>query len=228
MDSYTVLICDDSASIHSSLSSYFRHEGFNVISVYDGESALEQVKKTKIDIVLLDIMLPGMNGFDVCRNIRKTSDVYIIILSAKDEEIDRVLGLELGADDYVTKPFSPRELVYRMKRAMRRIHHTPKDLRKLTMGELTVYPESYRVLLNGSEISMSTKEVDVLAYMMSNPGRVLTREHLLNAAWNYGYYGDPRVVDGLIKTLRQKLAGENLHFAIQTVYGVGYKIEERP
>lgn len=225
MEKYTVLICDDSDSIHDSLTSYFGEQGFHVISAYNGENALVKLREHPVDVVLLDIMLPGMDGYEVCREIRKTSDVYIIMLSAKGEEIDRVLGLELGADDYVSKPFSPREVTIRIKRAMSRLHQK-QDLKKYTLAELTILPESYQVFVNDEEISMSSKEVDVLLYMVTNAGRVLTREHILNAAWNYDYFGDTRVVDTMIKTLRKKLIRENVHFTIRTVYGVGYKIEE--
>lgn len=225
MGKYLVLICDDSEAIHDSLKSYLSEQGFDVISAYDGETALTKMRQHPVDIVLLDIMLPGMDGFEVCREIRKNSDVYIMMLSAKNEEFDRILSLELGADDYVSKPFSPREVSIRLKRAMQRLHQRPEQ-KKCSLAELTIYPESYRVFVGDQEISMSSKEVDVLLYMVSSAGRVLTREHILNAAWNYDYFGDTRVVDTMIKTLRQKLIKDGVHFAIRTVYGVGYKIEE--
>lgn len=225
MGKYLVLICDDSEAIHDSLISYLGEQGFDVISAYDGETALEKMRQHPVDIVLLDIMLPGMDGFEVCREIRKNSDVYIMMLSAKNEEFDRVLSLELGADDYVSKPFSPREVTIRLKRAMQRLYQK-QEPKKYSLAELTIYPESYRVFVGDQEIPMSSKEVDVLIYMVSSAGRVLTREHILNAAWNYDYFGDTRVVDTMIKTLRQKLIKDGVHFAIRTVYGVGYKIEE--
>lgn len=227
MEKYTVLICDDSDTIHDSLTSYLSEQGFHVISAYSGESALIKLQQHPVDVVLLDIMLPGMDGYEVCREIRKTSNVYIIMLSARGEEIDRVVGLELGADDYVSKPFSPREVTIRIKRAMSRLHDK-QELKKYTLAELAILPESYQVFVNGEKIPMSSKEVDVLLYLVSNAGRVLTREHILNAAWNYDYFGDTRVVDTMIKTLRKKLVRDNVHFAINTVYGVGYKIEETP
>lgn len=225
MRKYLVLICDDSEAIHDSLISYLGEQGFDVISAYDGETALAKMRQHSVDIVLLDIMLPGMDGFEVCREIRKNSDAYIMMLSAKNEEFDRVLSLELGADDYVSKPFSPREVTIRLKRAMQRLHQR-QEQKKCSLAELTIYPESYRVFVGDQEIAMSSKEVDVLLYMVSSAGRVLTREHILNAAWNYDYFGDTRVVDTMIKTLRQKLIKDDVHFAIRTVYGVGYKIEE--
>lgn len=225
MEKYTVLICDDSDTIHDSLTSYLGEQGVQVISAYSGESALVKLRQYPVDVVLLDIMLPGMDGYEVCREIRKTSNVYIIMLSAKGEEIDRVVGLELGADDYVSKPFSPREVTIRIKRAMSRLHEK-QELKKYTLAELAILPESYQVFVNDEKIPMSSKEVDVLLYLVSNAGRVMTREHILNAAWNYDYFGDTRVVDTMIKTLRKKLVRDNVHFTISTVYGVGYKIEE--
>lgn len=226
MSKYTVMICDDNKTIHDSMKSYLEEQGFAVVSAYDGETALQKLRKHSIDIVLLDIMLPGIDGYEVCREIRRNSDVYIVMLSAKGEEIDRVLGLELGADDYVSKPFSPREVMLRMKKAMRRLH--PKQEQKvINVAELSVLPESYQAMVDGEEVSLTPKEMEVLTYMAVNAGRVLTREHILNAAWGYDYVCDTRLVDTMIKTLRQKLMRDGLHFAIRTIYGVGYKLEEK-
>lgn len=225
MGKYTVLICDDNMAVHSSMTSYLNAEEINVISAFDGESALEELRRRQIDVMVLDIMLPGMDGHEVCREVRKISNVYIIMLSAKGEELDRIIGLEVGADDYVTKPFSPREMVIRIRKALKRLYSI-HEIKQLTLAELTVLPDSYEVFVRNQKIDMSSKEIDVLAFLLSNTGKVLTREHILNAAWGYEYYGDTRVVDTLIKRLRQKLCQENLHFAIRSVYGVGYKIEE--
>ena len=226
MEKYTVLICDDSKVIHDGLKSYLSEQKFEVISAYDGESALNLMHSHSVDVVLLDIMLPGIDGYEVCREIRNKSDVYIIMLSAKGEEIDRILGLELGADDYVTKPFSPRELMIRIKRAMQRIN--PKnEPNKFTLAELTVYPDSYQAFVKDEAVHLSPKEFEVLLYMVSNAGKVLTRELILNAAWDYDYFGDTRVIDTMIRTLRQKLIKDDVHFAISTIYGVGYRIEEK-
>lgn len=226
MGHYTVLLCDDQEAIHNSLTPYLKREALNVVSAYDGESALKLLRQTPVDVVVLDVMLPGIDGFDVCREIRKSSDVYIIMLSARGEELDRVVGLELGADDYLSKPFSPREVTVRIKNAIKRIYPR-QEAKKLTIAELSVFPESYQVFINDQEISLSSKEVDVLAYMVANAGKALTREHILNAAWSYDYFGYPRVVDSVIKSLRQKLARDDVHFTIRTLYGVGYKIEEK-
>lgn len=227
MGKHTVLICDDNMAIHSSLTSYLKAEGIDVISTYDGETALQELRRHPIDVMVLDVMLPGMDGYDVCREVRKYSDVHIIMLSARGEELDRIVGLEVGADDYVSKPFSPREVVIRIKKALKRLH--PKqEPRALTLAELTIFPDSYEVFVCGQKVDMTSKEIDVLSFMVSNAGKALTREHILNAAWGYEYYGDTRVVDSLIKRLRQKLSKDHVHFTIRSIYGVGYKIEEIP
>ena len=225
MGKYTVLICDDNMAVHSSLTSYLKAEGIDVISAFDGEAALQELRSQRIDVMVLDVMLPGMDGHDVCREVRKISDVYIIMLSAKGEELDRIIGLEVGADDYVTKPFSPREMIIRIRKALKRLYSI-QEVKKLTLAELTVLPDSYQVFVRDQEVDLTSKEIDVLAFMLSNVGRALTREHILNAAWGYEYYGDTRVVDTLIKRLRQKLMQEDVHFAIRSIYGVGYKMEE--
>lgn len=227
MGKYTVLICDDNMAVHSSLTSYLKAEGIDVISAFDGEAALQELRSQRVDVMVLDVMLPGMDGHDVCREVRKISDVYIIMLSAKGEELDRIIGLEVGADDYVTKPFSPREMIIRIRKALKRLYSI-QEVKKLTLAELTVLPDSYQVFVRDQEVDLTSKEIDVLAFMLSNVGRALTREHILNAAWGYEYYGDTRVVDTLIKRLRQKLMQEDVHFAIRSIYGVGYKIEETP
>lgn len=224
MEKHTVLICDDNIAIHSSLTSYLKAEGINVVSAFDGETALQELHHQNIDVMVLDVMLPGIDGYEVCREVRKFSDVHIIMLSARGEELDRIVGLEVGADDYVSKPFSPREVVIRIKKALKRLN--PKQEPKmLTLAELTVLPDSYKVFIRDQEVDMSSKEIDVLSFMISNAGRALTREHILNAAWGYEYYGDTRVVDTLIKRLRQKLMKDDVHFVIRSIYGVGYKIE---
>lgn len=226
MGKHTVLICDDNIAIHSSLTSYLKAEGIDVVSAFDGETALQELGRHPVDVVVLDVMLPGIDGYEVCRQVRKSSDVYIIMLSARGEELDRIVGLEVGADDYVSKPFSPREVVIRIKKALKRLY--PKqETKKLTLAELTVLPDSYQVFLGDQKIDMTSKEIDVLAFMVSNAGKVLTREHILNAAWGYEYCGDTRVVDTLIKRLRQKLCKEGVHVAIRSIYGVGYTIEEK-
>ena len=226
MAKHTVLICDDNDVVHNSLISYLKLEGIDTISAYDGESALELMQKYPVDVVILDLMLPGIDGYEVCREIRKQSDVYIIMLSARGEDIDRIVGLEVGADDYLSKPVSPRETVIRIKKALKRLNPQQKP-KKLTLAELTVFPDSYQVFLHNDEVALTTKEVEVLSFLLSHKGKVLTREHILNAAWGFEYCGDTRAVDTLIKRLRQKLQKDDAHFAIRSIYGVGYKIEEK-
>ena len=227
METCTVLICDDNPAIHSSLGSFLAAEGIAVRAAHTGEEALDLFRRGGINLVVLDIMLPGMDGLDVCREIRRTSDAPILMLSARDEEMDRVLGLELGADDYVVKPFSPREVTVRIKKMLRRLR-APAEPRGLTLAELTVVPESFKAYIRGQEVDLTHKELEVLASMVAHAGEVLTREHLLNVAWGYDYFGDTRVVDALIKRIRQKIMAEGVHYAIRSVYGVGYVLEAQP
>ena len=227
METCTVLICDDNPAIHSSLGSFLAAEGIAVRAAHTGEEALDLFRRGGIDLVVLDIMLPGMDGLDVCREIRRTSDAPILMLSARDEEMDRVLGLELGAADYVVKPFSPREVTVRIKKMLRRLR-SPAEPRGLTLAELTVVPESFKAYIRGQEVDLTHKELEVLASMVAHAGEVLTREHLLNVAWGYDYFGDTRVVDALIKRIRQKIMAEGVHYAIRSVYGVGYVLEAQP
>lgn len=223
-----VLICDDNPAIQKSLSGYYEAENMEVLYAASGEEALSCLEREKIDLLVLDVMLPGMSGTDVCLEIRKTSSMPIIMLSAKGEEIDRIVGLEVGADDYVTKPFSPREVVIRSRKLLRR--SAPVEQEKIyTLAELTVLPDSYEAYIGDQRVNLASKEFEVLRYLVSHAGKAMTREHIINAVWGYEYAGDPRIVDTLIKRLRQKLfaaAGDEVHFSVSTVFGVGYKAEE--
>lgn len=228
MPKMQVLICDDNQAIYKSLSGYFEAEGMDVVYAASGEEALEHLQENKPNLVVLDIMLPGINGMDVCREIRKSSEVPIIMLSAKSDELDRILGLELGADDYVTKPFSPREVVVRAKKLLKRSLAVGSE-KKFTLAELTLLPESYEVYIGERRINLASKEFEVLRYLVAHAGKAMTREHIINAVWGYEYAGDPRIVDTLIKRLRHRLFGEldtPVHFTITTIFGVGYKLEE--
>ena len=224
MKVYKILICDDNASIHASLSDYLKAENFEVASVYDGESALRAFENGGIDLIILDVMLPRMFGINVCREIRKTSRVPIIILSAKGDESDRIIGLESGANDYVSKPFSPREVALRVKNLLDYASFEPEET-ILRCGELLVKPDSYEVYVGGSQIMLTPRETEVLTYFMRNIGKVLSREQILNAVWGYNYYGDTRAVDTQVKRIRQKLPAEDVSYAFRSVYGVGYKLE---
>ena len=225
MHKYTVMICDDNIAVHKSISSYLREDDIQVISVYDGQAALDEIKNTRIDLLILDIMMPGMNGFEVCRKIRHSSDIPIIILSAKDGEIDRILGLEIGADDYLGKPFSPREVAIRVNKMLKRMY-APQETKLLSFAELSIYPERYEAFVGEEKLDLTPKEVGLLAYLVYNAGKVLSREAILSSVWDYDYTGDTRTVDTHIKRLRKKLPDEGVHFTIRSIYGVGYKLEE--
>ena len=223
-----MLICDDNPAISKSLAGYFEAEGMDVLCAQTGEEALALFREKRLQLIVLDIMLPGISGMDVCREIRKTSEVPIIMLSAKGDELDRILGLELGADDYVTKPFSPREVVVRAKKLLKRSLAIDNE-KKFTLAELTLLPDSYEVYIGDQRINLASKEFEVLRYLISHTGKAMTREHIINAVWGYEYAGDPRIVDTLIKRLRHKLFSEleqEVHFSITTIFGVGYKLEE--
>ena len=224
-----VLICDDNPVLYKSLSGYFEAENMDVVYAATGEAALTCLQEETIDLMILDVMLPGMSGTDVCLEVRKTSSLPIIMLSAKGEEIDRIVGLEVGADDYVTKPFSPREVVIRARKLLKRFTAVAEAEKKYTLAELTVLPDSYEAYINDQRVNLASKEFEVLRYLVSHAGKAMTREHIINAVWGYEYAGDPRIVDTLIKRLRQKLGAATdapVHFSITTIFGVGYKAEE--
>lgn len=221
-----ILICDDQAMIHETLCEYISAEGFISISAYDGTEAIEKWHSEEPDFLVLDLMMPKKSGTEVCQEIRKESNVPIIMLTAKGEEIDRILGLELGADDYIVKPFSPREVVARIKAVLRRVKEMPKEDNSniLTFTDLQININRYEVRCTNELIPCTPKEVELLYKLCSAPGRVWNREQLLNEVWGYDYYGDTRVVDTQIKRIRQKLP-ESEYWNIRSIYGVGYKFE---
>ena len=203
-------------------------EGFQVEEAFDGEEALEKAFNLNPDIIILDLMLPGLDGFEVCREIRKKEEIPIIMLTAKGEDIDKVLGLELGADDYMTKPFNPRELVARIKAILRRSSVKDESLRKqIQIGSLQIDLLQHRVRLGEQEIDLTAKEFALLSYLASNAGRVYSREQLLEQIWGYNYYGDARTVDVHIRHLREKIEEDPSNpQLILTVWGTGYKFRE--
>lgn len=221
-----ILICDDQPIIHETLGVYLENEGFTFVSAFNGEEALEKFRSADPALIILDIMMPGISGIDVCREIRKESRVPVIMLTARGEEIDRVLGLELGADDYIVKPFSAREVTARVKAVLRRIgmqkNEPPEALR---FDGLEININNYDVKLNGESIPFTPKEVEIFQLLASHPGRVYDREQILAQVWGYDYFGDTRAVDTQIKRIRQKLPQEGVSWGIKTVYGVGYKFE---
>ena len=228
-----ILICDDDPVVHQSLSLYLDNEKYLHDSAFDGKQALEMIHRDHFDLMVLDQMMPGMTGMDVCQAVRKESQLPIIMLTARGEEIDRILGLEMGADDYIVKPFSPREVISRIKAVLRRTSAAPEaqsdeTLTTLTYGSLEVQPERYSVRLSGQDVSCTPREVELLYLLASHPGRTFTREQILSNVWDYDqYYGDTRTVDTHIKRLRQKLSCPEMgtQWDIVTVYGVGYKFE---
>ena len=226
MNTRTVMICDDKEAVHESLTRFLHEDGIEVISVYDGEAALEALSRHPVDLIILDVMLPRINGTDVCRTIRRSSDIPIIFLSARSEEIDRIIGLELGGDDYVTKPFSPREVALRVRKILSRTSAAPARpaTQMLRYAELSVNPDTMEVFVGEQKLDMTAKEVHLLSYLIRNAQKVLNREQILKAVWGYDYYGDTRAVDAVVKRIRKKLPTENVHFSIQSIYGVGYRL----
>ena len=234
MEKKRILIVDDDENIAELISLYLVKECFDTEIAADGESALEKFKEYQPQLILLDIMLPGMDGYDVCREIRKSSNVPIIMLSAKGEVFDKVLGLKIGADDYMIKPFDSNELVARVQAVLRRVQQNeevvPDQVEKLSdcvkYDGLTVNLNSYSVIYNGTVIDMPPKEMELLYFLANSPNQVFTREQLLDQIWGYDYIGDTRTVDVHIKRLREKI-NDHAHWRIATIWGIGYKFEVR-
>ena len=222
-----ILICDDDPNVHESLGIYLDKEGYAHKSAYDGKQALAMVEEEKPDLMVLDLMMPQLSGTDVCRIIRQTSKLPIIMLTAKGEEIDRIIGLELGADDYIVKPFSPREVLARIKAVLRRFSDNAgnEDASIIRLPQLEISLDNYQVKVNGQLVQCTPKEVEILHMLTSAPGQVFSREQILSRVWGYDYFGDTRTVDAHIKRIRQKLPQEGVPWALKTVYGVGYRFE---
>lgn len=222
-----ILICDDNDAVHETIGTYLENEGMTYDSAFDGEEALEKFKKLSPDLVILDLMMPKIFGIDVCREIRKTSNVPIIMLTAKGEEIDRIVGLEIGSDDYIVKPFSPREVVVRIKAIFRRIGKSHEVLNRnvVSFDNLKIDLDKYEVTLNGEKIDVTPKECQILYFLSTNEGIVLSREEILDKVWGYDYFGDTRVVDTQIKRIRKKIPENDVKWSIKSVYGIGYKFE---
>ena len=219
----TVLVVDDEKNIVQLARLYLNKEGYQVESAYDGLEALKMAKSVRPDLIILDLMMPEMDGLEVCRELRKTSNVPIIMLTAKGDDIDRIVGLEIGADDYMTKPFNPRELVARVKAVLRRTAQNAPTQPVLDAGGLHLDTASREVTLDGAAVTLRAKEFDLLTAFMRYTGIVLDRERLLQLVWGADYYGDTRTIDVHVAWLREKLA-EAKDVTIQTVWGVGYKL----
>lgn len=232
VDKQRILIVDDDNNIAELISLYLVKECYETLIVNDGESALEQVTEFGPDLMLLDIMLPGIDGYEVCRRVRTTSELPIIMLSAKGETFDKVLGLQLGADDYIEKPFDSKEMVARVKAVLRRSASKPaavpaqenSDIDAVSYPDLIINLTNYSVTYKGRTIEMPPKELELLYFLASSPNRVYTREQLLDRIWGYEYSGDTRTVDVHIKRIREKI-GDHEKWRISTIWGKGYKFE---
>lgn len=224
MTSELILLVDDEPSIVQLARMYLERENFRVEATGDGETALEAIARLTPDLVVLDVMLPRLDGFEVCRRLRaEDNQVLIIMLTARDEDIDKILGLELGADDYLTKPFNPRELVARAKAILRRVERANQpDAKPIRLGNLTIDPVRREVHIFDQPLDLRTQEFEVLFVLARQPGRVFTREQLLQQAWGFDFYGQTRTVDVHIAHLRKKLAGSLVN--IETITGIGYKL----
>ena len=220
-----IFVVDDDVNICELIRLYLEREGYDVKTAYRGDKAVEDFSSYAPGLVVLDIMMPGLDGWQVCREIRKRSGIPIIMLTAKGETFDKVLGLELGADDYIVKPFEPKELVARIKAVLRRYSHKEAGSEEVVYPNLVVNKTNYTVRLNESEIQLPPKELDLLFFLASNPNRVYTREQLLEQVWDYNFFGDSRTVDVHIKRLREKIDVPNQVWQLKTVWGVGYKFE---
>ncbi len=221
-----ILIVDDDVNICELLRLYLEKEGYETVTAYDGEAAVRLALKVNPDLILLDIMLPLLDGWQVCREIRKTLETPIVMITAKGEVFDKILGLELGADDYVTKPFDTKEVVARVKAVLRRSNDKiKKNVEEVEYDNLRINRTNYELVVNGKQIDTPPKELELIYHLANNPNRVYTRDQLLDEVWGFDYYGDSRTVDVHVKRLREKLENVSEEWTLKTVWGVGYKFE---
>ncbi len=226
MSKRSILIVDDDINICELLRLYLEKDGFSTIVANDGLKAIELNEKLSPDLILLDIMLPELDGWQVCRQIRKTCDTPIIMLTAKGETFDKILGLELGADDYISKPFETKEVIARIKAVLRRTaEKEQEDQNFVSFDKLSVNLTTYELIVDGKVIDTPPKELELIYHLASNPNRVYTRDQLLDEVWGFDYYGDSRTVDVHVKRLREKLENVSSNWSLKTVWGVGYKFE---
>lgn len=226
-----ILIADDNQDITDILSTYAENEGYTPIVVSDGSDALEAFERENPAVVLLDVMMPKVDGYEVCRRIRSQSNVPVILITARGEDFERIMGLDIGADDYIVKPFSPKEVMARVRAVLRRIGGASKEEeansdKRLNLKGLIINLEEYTLHINGKKIDLTKKEIETMWTLAKNPNKVFTRDNLLDSLWGYDYFGDSRTVDSHIKRLRAKLdKEEHPEWSIKTVWGVGYKFE---
>ena len=222
----TVLIVEDDENIAELLMLYLEKEGYATVTAGDGGTALQKYREQKPDLVLLDLMLPVMDGREVCRNIRESGDATpIIMLTAKGETVDKVSGLKMGADDYITKPFEMKEVLARIEAVLRRSAPGESDRRRLTFDKLVIDLDAFELIVDGKRIDTPPKEMELLYHLASTPNRVYTRNQLLDEVWGFDYFGDSRTVDVHVKRLREKLENVSDKWSLKTVWGVGYKFE---
>ncbi|WP_432663477.1 response regulator transcription factor [Wukongibacter baidiensis] len=221
-----IFVVDDEKNIRELVKKYLQKEGYSVTLLENGINLLGKIKELSPDLIVLDIMMPGIDGIELCKEIRKTSEIPIIFISARDEEFDRILGLEIGGDDYLSKPFSPRELVVRIKNIFRRLGKNDKPSDIITVKDLNLDTERRFVEKDGVELKLTTKEYELIEFLFKNKNIPFTREQLIEKIWGYDYLGDLRVIDDLVKRIRKKLKNINSELEISTVWGYGYKISD--
>ena len=225
---YNILVCDDEKDIVSALHIYLSAEGYRVLTAFDGPEALRLLDREEVHLVLLDVMMPGMDGYRVCERIRSESDVPIILITAKGEDYERVMGLDIGADDYIVKPFNANEVMARVRAILRRMARVEQKEEKkiLSISNLTINIESYSVYVGAEKLPLTKKEVETMWILAENPSKVFTRDNLLDSLWGQDYFGDSRTVDSHIKRLRAKLDKvDHPDWEIKTIWGLGYKLE---
>lgn len=220
-----IFVIDDEKNIRDLIKKYLEKEGFEVTLFSDEQNLMPEINRVRPDLLVLDINLPGRDGLELCREIRKTNDAPIVFVSARAEEFDRILGLELGGDDYITKPFSPRELVVRIKNILKRLEKPGVQSDQIQLKDIILYPERRYLEKDGREIRLTAKEYDLLSFLMRNQNRSFTREHLIEAVWGYDYFGEDRIVDDLVKRIRKKLQNSDSQVEITTVWGYGYRLD---
>lgn len=223
MDRNTILVIDDDRNILAIIEMYLKKEGYEVVTCERGDTAIEAFRKAAPSLVVLDVMLPGMDGWEVLAKLREESTVPVIMLTAKGDTTDRIQGLDLGADDYMAKPFEAKELIARIKAVMRRSASAEEE-KCVAFQNLSISLDNYSVMLDGRQVEMPPKEIELLYFLASRPGKVFTREQLLEQVWGFDFFGDSRTVDVHVKRIREKL-GERTEWQIKTVWGVGYKFE---